>query len=157
MNIESQIATIKAVQAQQDSFALDEAIELIWSATDLTPYTDILNELLVDPNHHRHQEIARALQALRNPTSVSFADRALATHFDYLSYTCSESGVIAKWFSHLLFDIGTVEAFSIIEKYAEDSDDGIRNEMQYRQKNNPMKTSTSILSAEIEKLLLTKG
>ena len=118
MEPEKIIKTIRTTQFQNDSRALDCAIRLVWGHTDLSSFTDILNELLIDPNHHLHQETARALQELKSPSSIPYIERVLKTHFDYLSYTCSESAAIAKWFSHLLADIGTTEAISMIELYA---------------------------------------
>jgi hypothetical protein len=130
------IKTIRSAIAGKESIDLDEAIEWIWSAAhntgDVIAFTDILDELLVTPNHCQHQVIAKTLQDLKNPSSIPFAEKALASGFDYLSYTCSENGVIAKWFSWLLFEIGTTEAIEVMKKYAQDPDEDIRKEMRYR-------------------------
>ncbi|WP_223572502.1 hypothetical protein [Xanthomonas citri] len=47
-------------------------------------------------------------------------------------YTCSEPGVIAKWFSHALADIYTPESIAVIEEFAKCSDPEIAEEMTYR-------------------------
>lgn len=47
-------------------------------------------------------------------------------------YTCSEPGVIAKWFSHALADIDTPESIAVIEESAKCSDPEIAEEMTYR-------------------------
>lgn len=116
-----------------DPDEIDQSIHLMWLSENLSAFTDLLNELLVNKNHTQHQYIAKALQDdIKSPSSIPFIEKALATHFDYLAYTCSDSGVIAKWFSWLLYEIGTPEALAVMERYAEDPDEGIRNEMRYR-------------------------
>lgn len=123
---------VREAIAEGDAPLLDLAILLIWLSGDLAAFTDLLNELLVDPNHHRHQAIAKTLQDIKSPSTIPFVEKALATHFDYLNYTCSDSDVITKWFSWLLFEISTPEAFALMKRYTDDPDEGIRKEMQYR-------------------------
>lgn len=118
--------------ASQDARRLDLAIEPLLEAENPQDYLDILNQLLLIPYHTRHQEVAWSLQQIGSPDTVPFVRQVLESHFDYLEYTCSESGVIAKWFSHLLWKIGTPEAIALIEEYAQSSDEGIQGEMQYR-------------------------
>jgi hypothetical protein len=136
MDSDDIIVTIRSAITKKDPSEIDFGVQLlfdsVYNAVDATRYTDILNKLLVTPHHQRHQEIARTLQDIKAPSSIPFVENALASHFDYLSYTCSESGAIAKWFSWLLFEIGTPEAMAVIQKYAHDTDEGIRREMQYR-------------------------
>ena len=93
---------------------------------------NILNSLLIEPGHHQHQLIAKILQDAKNPSSIPFVRKALETNFDYLGYTCSEPEVIAKWFSWLLFSIGTEEAINLIEEYTKSPNEGISSEMKYR-------------------------
>ena len=63
---------------------------------------DLKNHLLVVPGHRHHQEIAKELQRIADPSTVPFVARVLAGGFHELDYTCSESSAIAKWFSWLL-------------------------------------------------------
>jgi hypothetical protein len=116
-----------------DPDEIDQSIHLMWLFENVVAFTDLLNELLINPNHTQHQYIAKALQDdIKSPSSIPFIEKALATHFDYLAYTCSETGVIAKWFSWLLYEIGTPDAIAVMQRYADDPDEGIRNEMKYR-------------------------
>ena len=108
------------------------AMLLIWLSKNYLGFIDVLNELLINPNHIRHQEIVMILQHVKSPSTVPFAKKALETNFDYLQYTCSDSDAIAKWFSHLLASIGTPEAIALIEEYSNSPEDGVRNEMLYR-------------------------
>ena len=110
-------------------------LNLVWLSGDISKYVDLLNELLINPNHRNHQQIAKALQDLApSPTTVPFVRKALETNFDYLEYTCSDSDAIAKWFSWLLYSIGTTEAIDLMKEYSHSADEGIRNEMLYRLK-----------------------
>ena len=115
---------------------LDAAINLMWWGIERfknqTDYTDVLNRLLLIPYHHEHQYITKTLQGIKSPLSVPFIRQVLETDFSYLAYTCSESGVIAKWFSHALFDIGTAEAIEVMRDFSQSDDAGVRAEMLYR-------------------------
>lgn len=104
--------------------------DLLWGEADVP--LELLHELLHDDRHQRHQAVVRALQLRRDPTSVAELRRALQRGFDRLAYTCSEHGVIAKWFSHALADIGTPEAIAVLEAFAQSPDDQVAAEMRYR-------------------------
>ncbi len=90
------------------------------------------NELLLIDGHKAHQEITREIQLFGDSSSIKYLEKALELGFERFAYTCSEDEVITKWFSHALADIGTPEAIAVIEKYSSNSNEGIRNEMQYR-------------------------
>ncbi len=49
-----------------------------------------------------------------------------------LEYTCSEPGVIAKWFSHALADINTPESIALIKEIATSGKPEVAEEMAYR-------------------------
>ena len=95
---------------------------------------DVFNNLLLMPGHELHQEVTREIQMLRSPSSIPYIRQVLAGGFPMLEYTCSEPGVIAKWFSHALADINTPEAISVIREFAGSSDPGVAEEMAYRLK-----------------------
>lgn len=122
--------------AIQDGHAdtLQITINLIWLSGNPAQFVDLLNELLINPNHQSHQQIAKALQDIKSPTTIPFVKKALDTNFDYLGYTCSDSEIIAKWFSWVLSSIGTKDAFDMIKEYSNSNNEGIRKEMQYRLK-----------------------
>lgn len=121
----------QAIESKEEA-KLERAIDLIWLYEDNEKFIDELNILLLEPNHKSHQAITKAIQSLKNPKSIPFIRKALQSNFDYLAYTCSESGTIAKWFSWALFAIGTKEAIDLIKEYTKSDDEGIRNEMIYR-------------------------
>jgi hypothetical protein len=124
---------IDAIQ-KGDSDNLEMVLKLIWLLDGFPERTHLLNMLLVAPNHISHQRIARELQIVKDPSTVPYVRHALAKGFDYLEYTCSESNAIAKWFSWILFAIGTEEAIQVMKDYSKASDDGVRGEMLYRLK-----------------------
>lgn len=120
---------------EKDSVAIDLLTYLLlYHLPSGIEYTNLLNKLLITRYHHKHQEVARRLQELKNPSSIPYVRRALASGFDYLTYTCSETGAIAKWFSWILAEISTQEAIEVLEEYSHSSDEGIKNEMLYRLK-----------------------
>lgn len=118
-----------------DSERIQRTIPLFWFSADITILVDLLNELLINPNHRSHQTIAKHLQDFApSPTTIPFVRKDLETNFDYLKYTCSEDNVIAKWFSWLLYTIGTKEAIDLMKEYSNASNEGIAEEMKYRLK-----------------------
>ena len=124
---------IKNAIETSDPDEIQMTLALIWLSGDIPEYVDILNELLINPNHRSHQQIAKNLQDFApSPTIVPFVRKALESNFDYLEYTCSDSDAIAKWFSWLLYSIGTAEAIDLMKEYRNSNDVGIRNEMLYR-------------------------
>jgi len=125
---------VSAAIRNGDNDTLQMTINLIWLSGDTSEFVDLLNELLINPNHQSHQQIAKTLQDIRSPTTIPFVKKALDTNFDYLEYTCSDSEIIAKWFSWLLFSIGTKDAIDLIKEYSNSNNEGIRKEMLYRLK-----------------------
>lgn len=121
----------KAIQSN-DAKEIEMALQLVWLSSSVPLYTDILNELLVNPHHRKHQEIARTLQDYPNVSTIPFVRRVLESNFDFLKYTCSDSGAITKWFSWLLYSIGTPEAINLMKEFSHSSNRGIREEMLYR-------------------------
>lgn len=108
------------------------AIDKIRFSSNYEEFTDILNTLLINPNHYSHQYVTWLLQHIKSPTSIPYIKQVLESKFSYLEYTYSESGVIAKWFSWALASIGTKEAIDIIREYTESEDEEVKNEMLYR-------------------------
>jgi hypothetical protein len=124
---------IEAAIQSADTDRLQITIPLIWFSADIPNFIDLLNELLTNPNHRSHQVIAKNLQDIApSPTTVPFVRKVLETNFDYLTYTGSDSSSIAKWFSWLLYSIGTEEAINLMKEYSKSEDEGIANEMLYR-------------------------
>jgi len=126
---------IEEIRRAVDNGGIEElelAISLIWLSGADKRFVDILNELLINPNHRSHQFVTKTIQEIKSPTSVPFIRKVLQTNFDYLEYTCSDSDAIAKWFSWALHDIGTKEAIDLIREYSMSDNDGIKKEMTYR-------------------------
>jgi len=126
------ITELEGAMKSKDSTYMEHAITLLYLSDVTTEFVDILNRLLVYPYHFHHQAITKFIQELKSPKSIAYIEKVLATNFDFLKYTASENGAIAKWFSWALYSIGTKESFDIIEKYSNSSDEGISNEMLYR-------------------------
>lgn len=121
-----------AAIAESDWEASDTLLGFVRTIDPPEDKVEILNSLLVMPGHVHHQEVAREIQKLRSPSSVPYIRQVLVNGFDMLKYTCSEPGVIAKWFSHALADINTPEALALIEEFARSGDPEVAEEMSYR-------------------------
>jgi hypothetical protein len=116
-----------------DQSALYAALSLIPLTNDALRFVNVLNELLINQTHRSHQLVAKTLQDMApSPSTVPYVRRALESNFDYLAYTCSENAAIAKWFSWLLYAIGTEDANKLMREFSNSSDEGIAKEMQYR-------------------------
>lgn len=113
---------------------LDIAVSELLESDDISNHVDLLNELLLNNFHRQHQYIAKTIQYLKTPSSVPFINKVLESNFEDIPYTGSDSYSMAKWFSWVLYEIGTKEAIEVIEKHANSKDEGIREEMRYRLK-----------------------
>ena len=126
------VGEIVSAIEQDDWFLQNSLLELAYSIGNPELKADILNNLLLSPGHEFHQEITREIQSLGHPSSVSCIEKILSDGFALFEYTSSEDGVIAKWFSHALADIGTQEAIQVIEKFTQSPNIEISDEMKYR-------------------------
>jgi hypothetical protein len=106
--------------------------DIACTISDSDVRAEALSKLLVMPGHGHHQEITREIQLARYAYSVPYIRQMLESRFIFLQYTCSEHGVIAKWFGHALADIGTTEALAMIEEFTRSDDPEIADEMKYR-------------------------
>lgn len=116
----------------KDPENLNNAISLLLQHKELNYFIDLLNNLLLTANHHRHQEIVKAIQECKDPSSVSYIRQVLNTDLKYLDYTGSDNDAISKWFSHALASIGTKEAIELMREHTNSTDGSIRKEMLYR-------------------------
>jgi len=92
-----------------------------------------LCEMLLVREHDRHQELVRELQLMAEPSAVPYLVKALNSNLSHMvEYNGSGSGVVAKWFSHALLDIGTPEAIEALKALSVHSDTEVRDEMAYR-------------------------
>jgi LL-diaminopimelate aminotransferase len=92
----------------------------------------VLNELILDGSHRKHQYVALKIQTSKDPKAVPYLRKALENGFEMYQYTCSDDDVIAKWFSWALYSIGTAEAIQVIKDFSESENEGIAKEMKYR-------------------------
>lgn len=109
-----------------------KVFQLVHAIADPDDKVEVLNALLVMQGHQHHQDVVMQIQKLACPTSIPYIREVLTRGFEMFDYTCSESGVIAKWFSHALASIGTPAAIAMIEEFSFSSDPGVAAEMRYR-------------------------
>ncbi|QED27228.1 hypothetical protein FRD01_08225 [Microvenator marinus] len=127
-NLEETVRSLLPAQETEDT---DDAIDDLLAST-IDEFIDIKNQLLISPDHQRHQAVARGLQRIGHPDSIPYIETVFEQGFDFLAYTCSDHDVIAKWFSWLLFDIGTPEARALLVKLSNSQNPDIAREMTYR-------------------------
>jgi HEAT repeat protein len=88
----------------------------------------VLCRLLNAPWHRQHENVASALQGLKDPRSVEFLDRAMNTHFPYLDYDQAFAlPVKCLW---ALSDINTAEARDKLKSMTESDNKIIRDNAQ---------------------------
>lgn len=129
---EKVLREMAAAIVENDWQATYDLLALTRSISDQEQKVDVFNNLLVMPGHELHQEVMREIQLLRSPSSVPYIRWVLEGGFQMFEYTCSEPGVIAKWFSHALADINTPESIAIIEEFAKSGEPEVAEEMAYR-------------------------
>lgn len=69
----------------------------------------ILNQLLAEGWHYRHEDIALALEELHDPSSIEPLYRAALSRHEYLDY--DDGYALARKCTWALYKIGTPEAF----------------------------------------------
>jgi hypothetical protein len=127
------ISFFEKALGSDDEIWLKAACSVYWCFEQKERLEQYFNQMIINPYHCQHQALVKHLQDdLKYPSAVPYIRKALESNFDYLEYTNSEDGVIAKWFSHALHAIGTKEAIDLIKEFASSPNRGIRDEMRYR-------------------------
>lgn len=117
---------------QSDADMLEFVADLAFKIENQEIRVSALNQLLLLDGHYQHQMITKELQNIAHPSSVAIVAKVLEQSFKRFEYTASADGVIAKWFSHALADIGTEEAMALLKLYAQSENEEIAQEMKYR-------------------------
>lgn len=112
-----------------EQLVLDAAIQRLLKAPPSPSTRELLHQLLLSSSHRCHRQIAYRLQQLACPESVACVEVVLDRGFEHLAYTALTSAELTKWFSRLLWAIGTPEAFRLIRQHAHSEDGGVRREM----------------------------
>lgn len=117
---------------QSDADMLEFVADLAFKIENQEIRVSVLNQLLLLDGHYQHQMITKELKNIAHPLSVAIVAKVLEQGFKRFEYTASADGVIAKWFSHALADIGTEEAMALLKLYAQSENEEIAQEMKYR-------------------------
>lgn len=121
-----------SVLESDDLDAADEAVEALLNTPTTPESLEPLHRLVTHPGHRCHQRVILKLQRMRDPSSAPVLRAALADGFERYAYTCSEDGVIAKWFSWAMAEIGSAEAIAVLHEFACSENSEIREQMKYR-------------------------
>ena len=98
---------LKAIEAR-DAGALEEAITSAWRADLPAELAEDMAAALLMPWHERHEDLASALQRIRDPRTVDALFEAASARHAYLEY--DEFFGLARKCTWALADIGTPEA-----------------------------------------------
>jgi hypothetical protein len=107
---------LESIDPTQVETALDLAFQQ-GLTPDLVP---TLNAMLTLHWHQRHEDIARALQILKDPLSLSALTIAARQKYDYLAYNNSQA--LARKCIWAIADIGTANAQATLQDLAKDND-----------------------------------
>lgn len=123
-------AAVRLAMGEHDTEKLDELLSR--GATLEALPIELLNDLLVYPGHHEHQQVAFELQTRADRSTTPFIRAVLDSGFEFLDYTASEDGVIAKWLSWVLAEIGTPEAIGVLREFSRSPNTQVAEQMTYR-------------------------
>jgi len=125
-------ASLKQALENKDADLVDYALLLGFKFTFPDDIVGLLNELVTQPWHIKHEDIIGLLQRHRNPSSVPAIRAAieLKPTLDYLDY--DDYGSYYKKCLWALSDIGTLEAITLIKECTASPDEALRNEAEYR-------------------------
>ena len=117
--------------ATQDGESLHCALSLAFRCDLLrAEHAPLLALLLVEPWHNAHEDVASALQRLRDPGTTDALARAALMKHSYLAY--NDSHAFARKCTWALADIGTPEARAHLERLAQEQDAEIASYAQRR-------------------------
>jgi len=102
------IESFGAAIENEDSNAIDELMERLWENGPSREYVPILIRLLDTTCHTRHEDIALALQDLKDSRAIDPLYHAAHASHDYLAF--DENFGLARKCTWALADIGTDEA-----------------------------------------------
>lgn len=111
-----------------DEDFIEAALFLIEFLGEPSNWIDILNKLVIDKNHQRHEDIVHSLQHYKNPKSVQYLKGIIDLKEDlsYLDY--DDYGAFYKQCFFALRDIGTKDAFLTILGYFDSNNEILREE-----------------------------
>jgi hypothetical protein len=117
--------------ALRDGGTVECGLMLAFHFKLITPnVASLLAALLLEPWHHQHEDIARALQELRVPSTAGALARAALVKHQYLAH--DDSHALARKCTWALADIGSSEARAHLENLAQDADPEIAGYAQKR-------------------------
>ena len=102
--------------AARDADAFELALNSAFRADLPGDLADVFAEALLMPWHHSHEDLAGALQDLKDPRSIDALFKAAHSRHDYLDY--DEFYGLARKCTWALADIGTLDAKERLQQLA---------------------------------------
>jgi hypothetical protein len=134
----SLLAALEQARGQRDAQALEDALTEIYRHGLRVEAVPVLNQLLLEDWHTRHEDIARALQELRDERSIEALYAAASLVLPYLAY--DEFFGLARKCTWALAKIATPVALARLRDLAQHPNPIIRG---YAQKRLPEQPSSS--------------
>jgi hypothetical protein len=114
----------------RDADAFESALRSAYQAGLSLDLSEVLAAALLMPWHYRHEDLARALQQLRDPRTVDALFHAAFSRHAYLDY--DENFGLARKCTWALADIGTAEAKRRLEELAAGENESVAGYAQRR-------------------------
>jgi 2-polyprenyl-6-methoxyphenol hydroxylase-like FAD-dependent oxidoreductase len=117
---------------EKNNSDLEDALTIFWVIDSNDDVLDILNELLLQNWHTRHEEIIHSIQKISSPKSIRYIKEAMQINFQYLEDYGTGLRQFINQCGHALLSIGTKEAIELIYELSESKNQILKDEMLYR-------------------------
>jgi hypothetical protein len=121
-----------SIMDDRSSEDLIRALTIMWLLKKEGEQLDILNRLLIESWHTRHEDIIHEIQKRKKSSSVPYIKEAMQKQYDYLKSYGTGLRQFINQCGHALVSIGTKEALDVIYELAESKSPILRDEMLYR-------------------------
>ncbi len=129
---EKLILFLENSENHENSEFIEAGLYLIEALCLTENWYDLLGKILLSVNHHEHENIIATFQEYQNEKSIPYIDKAIKLKSKIESLDYDDYGGFYKKCFWALVAIGTNEAKTIIEKYAESDDKQLREQAIYR-------------------------
>ncbi len=124
-------SALQEALVSQDGNALEFSLYVCYYFELLTPdLAPLLAEILLHPWHYQHEDLARTLQQLRDPSTADALAEAASMKHEYLAY--DDSHAFARKCMWALADIGSPKARRHLERLAQAADPVVAGYAQKR-------------------------
>ncbi|HEX8464100.1 MAG TPA: hypothetical protein VF627_05720 [Abditibacterium sp.] len=99
-----------------DADSIEDSVMSAYKVGLRADFAPALITLLGSKSHYRHEDIARALQLIKEPSAVDALYQTALTHHEYLDF--DDGFGLARMCTWALADIGTTDAYAKLQSLA---------------------------------------